>query len=75
LIATSAAKIPALDHSAAHSVAGDFARWGRLGGLQTLRRYGRLWFSLLGRRRWGHIDEEQLARFRAEQCVRESGAV
>jgi hypothetical protein len=75
LIASSAAKIPALDHSAVHSVAGDFARWGRLGGLQTLRRYGRLWFSLLGRRRWGHIDEEQLARFRAEQCVRESGAV
>ena len=41
------------EHRASHSVAGDFVRWGRLGGLETLRRYGRLWFSLLGRRRWG----------------------
>ena len=27
-------------HRAGHSAAGDFARWGRLGGLETLRRYG-----------------------------------
>ena len=28
-------------HRAGHTEAGDFARWGRLGGLETLRRYGR----------------------------------
>jgi hypothetical protein len=40
--------------------AGDFARWGRRGGLATLRRYGSAWFSLLARRRWGRITAERL---------------
>jgi hypothetical protein len=38
----------------------DFARWGRRGGLETLRRYGRGWFALLGRRRHGRITPEEL---------------
>ncbi len=37
-----------------------------LGGLETLRRYGRPWFSLLGRRRWGRASAEALDRYRAE---------
>jgi len=41
--------------------AGDFARWGRRGGLATLRRYGSAWFSLLAKRRWGRITAQQLA--------------
>ena len=36
--------------------AGDFARWGRRGGLTTLRRYGTVWFSLLAKRRWEKIS-------------------
>lgn len=34
------------------SAAGNFVRWGRLGGLETLRLYSRPRFSLLGLRRW-----------------------
>jgi hypothetical protein len=41
--------------------AGDFARWGRHGGLATLRRYGTAWFSFLARRRWERITAEALA--------------
>jgi hypothetical protein len=41
--------------------AGDFARWGRRGGLATLRRYGTAWFSLLAKRRWEKISAEALA--------------
>ena len=36
--------------------ASDWQRWGRRGGLQTLRRYGSDWFSLLALRRWGRIS-------------------
>lgn len=75
LIASSAAQIPATYHRAGHSAAGDFARWGRLGGLQTLGRYGRPWFSLLARRRWGLIDAEQLAHYRAQHRSTKGGAV
>ena len=39
-------------HRASHSAAGDFARWGRQGGLTTLNLYGRGWSALLARRRW-----------------------
>ncbi len=53
LIAGSTVELEGWAHRADHSEAGDFARWGRLGGLETLQRYGRPWFSLLGRRRWG----------------------
>jgi hypothetical protein len=38
----------------------DFIRWGRRGGLETLQRYGRAWFALLGRRRHGRITRTQL---------------
>jgi len=38
----------------------DFARWGRRGGLATVRRYGRSWMALLALRRWGRIDKANL---------------
>jgi hypothetical protein len=41
--------------------AGDFARWGRRGGLATVRRYGTAWFSLLAKRRWEKISGDTLA--------------
>ena len=40
--------------------ASDWQRWGRRGGLQTLRRYGSDWFSLLALRRWGRISPADL---------------
>ena len=42
----------------------DFVQWGRRGGLCTLGRYGRAWFALLARRRWGKIAPAELARAR-----------
>lgn len=56
-------------------VAGDFARWGRLGGLETLRRYGRPWFALLARRRWKKVGAEALDLYRAEQLAAKAGTV
>ena len=47
-------------HRAAHAETGDFARWGRLGGLETLPLYGPGWFVLLARRRWQKITATQL---------------
>ena len=47
------------EHRSEH--ASDFVRWGRRGGLQTLRRYGHAWFGLLGRRRHGRITSTELA--------------
>ena len=47
-------------HRAAHSEVGDFARWGRLGGLETFALYGPGWFVLLARRRWEKISAAQL---------------
>ena len=47
------------DHREAH--AGDFVRWGRMGGLATARRYGTAWMALLARRRWERITAEALA--------------
>jgi hypothetical protein len=41
--------------------AGDFARWGRLGGLATAKRYGTAWMALLARRRWRKIGAKALA--------------
>jgi hypothetical protein len=45
--------------------ASDWQRWGRRGGLSTLRRYGSDWFALLALKRWGRITAEDLeaARF------------
>ena len=42
-------------HRAHHSGGGDFARWGRRGGLRTLALYGHGWFILLAGRRWEKI--------------------
>ena len=74
LIEASAAPILVLEHRCYHSEAGDFSRWGRRGGLATLALYGRSWFSLLGRRRWGRVGAEALARYRAEQLALKRGA-
>ncbi len=60
LIEASTVSLGRDDHRALHSEATDFARWGRRGGLETLRRYGRGWFALLGRRRHGRITPEEL---------------
>jgi hypothetical protein len=38
----------------------DWQRWGRRGGLATLRRYGTSWYSALARKRWGKIGAEDL---------------
>jgi hypothetical protein len=43
----------------------DWQRWGRRGGLATLRRYGTSWYSALALRRWGKIGAEDLACARA----------
>jgi hypothetical protein len=51
LIKGSTAELGVEEHRAAHSEAGDFARWGRLGGLKTFGHYGPGWFVLLARRR------------------------
>ena len=59
MIHRSTAEIPRDEHREVH--AGDFARWGRRGGLATARRYGTAWMALLARRRWGRITAEALA--------------
>ena len=38
----------------------DRQRWGRRGGLATVRLYGRSWMALLALRRWGRIDKTDL---------------
>ena len=40
--------------------ASDWQRWGRRGGLSTLRRYGTDWYALLALRRWGRITAADL---------------
>jgi hypothetical protein len=42
----------------------DWQRWGRRGGLATLRRYGTSWYSALALKRWGRLDAEDLHRAR-----------
>lgn len=74
LIESSTVEITGGAHRAAHNAAGDFARWGRLGGLETLRRYGRPWFALLGQRRWGRVSAEALNRYRAEITIKAGAA-
>ena len=74
LIECSAVEIAEDEHKASHSAAGDFVRWGRLGGLMTLGRYGRPWFALLGRRRWGRVDAEALDHYRADLIAKTGAA-
>lgn len=73
LIEGSTVEIAEDEHLLVHSAVGDFARWERLGGLETLRRYGRPWFALLARRRWKKIGAEALDRYRSE-LVAKAGA-
>jgi hypothetical protein len=68
LIAASASPVPAVAHRSGHSRGGDFARWGRRGGLRTLALYGRGWFVLLASRRWEKVTAEQLAESFATLC-------
>ena len=63
LIESSTVLLPREEHQAGHE--NDFVRWGRRGGLATLRRYGTSWFALLARRRW-----ERLSGVELEQHVR-----
>ena len=60
LIDGSTMEIPREEHRAIH--AGQWAEWGRIGGTETLRRYGTAWFSLLARRRWEQVGEDVPAR-------------
>ena len=59
LIDGSTLGVPRVEHRTGH--AEDFARWGRRGGLATLRLYGPGWFGMLARRRWQKITAEALA--------------
>jgi len=58
LIARSAVLWDQATHRLLHE--SDFVRWGRRGGLATLRRYGSDWFALLALRRWGRISPADL---------------
>ena len=65
----STAKIPCEEHRlVVHGE--DFARWGRRGGLETLRRYGASWFAALAARRWERVTQEQLAEIFAAMAGR-----
>ncbi len=68
LIEATASPVPAANHRAHHSRGGDFARWGRRGGVRTLALYGRGWVMLLASRRWEKITAEQLAESFAHLC-------
>ena len=65
LIAGSTHEIPTTEHRTLHQEASDFVRWGRRGGRRTLSLYGRPYFSLLARFRWGRVELEALTRHRA----------
>jgi hypothetical protein len=65
LIAGSTHEIPTTEHRRLHQEASDFVRWGRRGGRRTLALYGRPYFSLLARLRWGRVDVEALIKHRA----------
>jgi len=60
LIEGSTVMLPREEHRNGHNEANDFVRWGRRGGLATLRRYGTSWFSLLARRRWERVSGAEL---------------
>ena len=60
LVEASAVLVGAGEHRDGHSASGDFARWGRLGGLRTLQLYGSPWFKALALRRWGRISPADL---------------
>jgi hypothetical protein len=65
LIESSTRQIPTMEHRRLHQETSDFVRWGERGGRRTLSLYGRPYFSLLARLRWGRIDVEALIENRA----------
>ena len=71
LIESSTLEIPTTEHRRLHQEASDFVRWGRRGGLRTLALYGRPYFSLLARFRWGRVELEALTRHRAAKFKRD----
>jgi hypothetical protein len=66
LIAGSTREIPTPEHPRLHQEEGDFVRWGRREGQRTLALYGRPYFSLLARFRWGRVPLEAPIEQRAE---------
>jgi hypothetical protein len=62
LIERSAVLLEREQHRLMHG--SDWQRWGRRGGLATLRRYGTSWYSALALKRWGKIGAEDLDRAR-----------
>jgi hypothetical protein len=56
LIEGSTCEIPTTEHRRLHLGASDFVRWGRCGGRRTLALYGRPYFSLPARLRWGALS-------------------
>jgi hypothetical protein len=65
LIESSTRQIPAAKHCRLHREASDFVWWGRRGGRRTAALYGRPYFSLLARLRWGRVEVEALIEHRA----------
>ncbi len=63
LVEVSAVALERSEHRRLHE--NDWQRWGRRGGLRTLALYGRGWFALLARRRWGRIELADLEAARA----------
>lgn len=72
LVEGSTCEIPTAEHRGLHREAGDFVRWGRRGGRRTLALYGRPYFSLLARFRWGRVEVEALIEHRAGNCRAEA---
>ena len=62
LIERSAVVLDQNTHRLIHAT--DWQRWGRRGGLSTLRRYGTSWYSALALKRWGRITDDDLAQAR-----------
>jgi hypothetical protein len=71
-IESSTLEIPAAKHCRLHREASDFVWWGRRGGRRTAALYGRPYFSLLARLRWGRAPLEALTRHRAG-CLKGAG--
>jgi hypothetical protein len=65
LIESSTRQIPTTEHLRLHQEASDFVRSGRRGSRRTLALYGRSYFSLLARFRWGRIEVEAVIEHRA----------